>query len=217
MYITVTWFFSIAQQHLVGQGLLIIEAPRSHSDTPHSVGLLWTSYQPDAETSTWRHITLTRNKHPSPPQNSNPQANGIWPTRQIVRPLGSTKCRNLRDTSCKNKYLLLFILIVTLHIFLTSRFFGDFIPDLQVCTGLSAALLRNNKIISLAHYSIHWNYGNPKSLQQNVPTGPNHFTNDAQAISLCYFSSPLFFWVWDYFVSCLTSNHYTRRPFWMED
>ena len=24
---------------------------RSHSDTPHSVGLLWTSDQPDAETS----------------------------------------------------------------------------------------------------------------------------------------------------------------------
>ena len=26
-------------------------ASRSHSDTPHSVGLLWTSDQPDAETS----------------------------------------------------------------------------------------------------------------------------------------------------------------------
>jgi hypothetical protein len=33
----------MAQQPLVGQGLLIIEASRSHSDTPHSVGLLWTS------------------------------------------------------------------------------------------------------------------------------------------------------------------------------
>jgi hypothetical protein len=32
--------FPVAQQHLVGQGLLIIEASRSHSDTPHSVGLL---------------------------------------------------------------------------------------------------------------------------------------------------------------------------------
>jgi hypothetical protein len=37
---------------LVGQGLIIIEASRSHSDTPHSVGLLWTSDQPDAQTST---------------------------------------------------------------------------------------------------------------------------------------------------------------------
>jgi hypothetical protein len=32
------FFFSMAQQPLVGQGLLIIEASRSHSDTPHSVG-----------------------------------------------------------------------------------------------------------------------------------------------------------------------------------
>ena len=41
----------MAQQPPVGQGLLIIEDSWSHSDTPHSVGLLWTSDQPDAETS----------------------------------------------------------------------------------------------------------------------------------------------------------------------
>jgi hypothetical protein len=29
-------------------------------DTPHLVGLLWTSDQPVAETSTWQHTTLTR-------------------------------------------------------------------------------------------------------------------------------------------------------------
>jgi len=40
-----------ARQPLVGQGLLIIEASRSRSDTPHSVVLLWTSDQSDAETS----------------------------------------------------------------------------------------------------------------------------------------------------------------------
>ena len=45
-------FFFMAQQPLMGQGLLIIEASLSHSDTPHSIGLLWTSDQPDAETST---------------------------------------------------------------------------------------------------------------------------------------------------------------------
>jgi len=33
----------MARQHQVDrQGLLIIEAARSHSDTPHSAGLLWT-------------------------------------------------------------------------------------------------------------------------------------------------------------------------------
>ena len=40
-----------ARRPLVGQGLLIFENSRSHSDTPHSVGLLWTSDQPDAEAS----------------------------------------------------------------------------------------------------------------------------------------------------------------------
>ena len=34
------------------QGLLIIDASRSHSDTPQSVGQLWTSDQLIAETST---------------------------------------------------------------------------------------------------------------------------------------------------------------------
>jgi len=35
--------FLVAQKALVGQGLLILETSRSHSDTPQSVGLLWTS------------------------------------------------------------------------------------------------------------------------------------------------------------------------------
>ena len=42
----------MAQESPVGQGLLINEASRSHSDTPQSVGLLWTSDQPDSETPT---------------------------------------------------------------------------------------------------------------------------------------------------------------------
>jgi hypothetical protein len=42
--------FLTAQQPLVGQGLFIVETTRSHSDTPHSVGL-WTIDQPNAETS----------------------------------------------------------------------------------------------------------------------------------------------------------------------
>ena len=45
-------FLFMAQQPLVDQGLLIVEASRSCSDTPQSVGLLWTSNQPDAEIST---------------------------------------------------------------------------------------------------------------------------------------------------------------------
>ena len=60
------FFLTMAQQPLLGQGLLIIEDPWSHSDTPHSVGLVWTSDQPKAETSTWRHTTITRDRLPCP-------------------------------------------------------------------------------------------------------------------------------------------------------
>ena len=42
-------FCSVVQQPLTGQDLPITEALRSHSDTPHSIGLLWTSDQPDTE------------------------------------------------------------------------------------------------------------------------------------------------------------------------
>jgi hypothetical protein len=43
----------LAHQPLVGQGFPIIEAyDYTQSDTPHSASLLWTSDQPDAETST---------------------------------------------------------------------------------------------------------------------------------------------------------------------
>jgi hypothetical protein len=55
-----------ARKPLVGQGLLIVEASRSHLNTPHSIGLLWTSDQPDGKTSTWQHTTFTRDRHPCP-------------------------------------------------------------------------------------------------------------------------------------------------------
>ena len=32
----------------------------TNTNTPHSVGLLWTSDHPDAETSTWQHTTVTK-------------------------------------------------------------------------------------------------------------------------------------------------------------
>jgi hypothetical protein len=46
----------------------------THLDTLHSVGLLWTSDQPDAETSTWQHTTLKRDRHPCSRRDSNPQS-----------------------------------------------------------------------------------------------------------------------------------------------
>jgi len=52
-------FFSITQQPIVAQDLLIIEALQSHSDKQYSVGFLWMIDQPDAETSTIKHTTFT--------------------------------------------------------------------------------------------------------------------------------------------------------------
>jgi len=66
-YISLPWHNSPS----VGQGLLTVEDSRSHSDTPQSVGLRWTSDQPDAETFTWEQATLTGNKHSCPRRNSN--------------------------------------------------------------------------------------------------------------------------------------------------
>jgi hypothetical protein len=50
-------FFIMAPQPIVRQGLLIVDVPRSHSDTSHSdtshsVGLLWTNDEPVEDTST---------------------------------------------------------------------------------------------------------------------------------------------------------------------
>ena len=44
-----------------GPGSLIIELSQSHSDTPHSIGQLWMSDQPDAEITT-ANTTLTRQR-----------------------------------------------------------------------------------------------------------------------------------------------------------
>jgi len=56
---------------------LIMEASPSHSDTPHSVAPLWTSDQPVAETSTWQHTTLKRDRHECPRRYSNPQSQPV--------------------------------------------------------------------------------------------------------------------------------------------
>jgi hypothetical protein len=49
---------------VAGFSLLILEVFDHIHDTPHSVGLLWTSDQSVAETSTWQHTTLTTDRHP---------------------------------------------------------------------------------------------------------------------------------------------------------
>jgi hypothetical protein len=77
-----------AQQPLVGQGLLIIEAFRSHSDASHLVRRPWTRDRAVAETSTWQHTTLTRDRHPCPRRDSNPQTEKQAATEPHFRPCG---------------------------------------------------------------------------------------------------------------------------------
>jgi hypothetical protein len=63
-------------------------------DTPHLAGIIWTSDQPHADTSTCQHTILTRDKHPRPRWDLNPQsqqANGRSPTPEMARPLGSAQ------------------------------------------------------------------------------------------------------------------------------
>ena len=67
-------FFYHDATALVGQGFLIVQDLRSHSDTPHSVGWLWTSDQPLC-----RELCLTTHNTPKrqasiPPTWSNPQS-----------------------------------------------------------------------------------------------------------------------------------------------
>jgi hypothetical protein len=79
----------------VGESPLIIEASQSHSLRHTSLGRApLTSDQPDAETSTWQHTTFTRERHPCPRRDSNPQyqqANGRRPTPYLsqlfIRPI----------------------------------------------------------------------------------------------------------------------------------
>jgi len=72
--LTLIYLSTIARQPPVGWGLFFVEDSRSHSDTPHSAILPWTSDQSDTETSTWQHTTLTGDKHSCPRRDSNPQS-----------------------------------------------------------------------------------------------------------------------------------------------
>ena len=96
----------------VGQGLLIIEASRSHSDTPHSVGLLWTSDQPDAEPSSGQHST--RDRHPCTRQDSNPQSQQASGLRdRIVRYIPTYKQIGAQGRSCSISYFRLKTVLIS--------------------------------------------------------------------------------------------------------
>jgi len=75
----------MAQQPLLGQGHHIIEASQSHSDTPHSVRLLWTSDQPDAQTSTCQHSQETDIHVPNGIRTRNPSKRAAADPRRRLK------------------------------------------------------------------------------------------------------------------------------------
>ena len=70
----------------LGTPLPMVEASRSHSDTPHSVGIPWTSDRPVARTSTRQHTTLTRDRRSCTRRDSNPNPNKRAADNQYCRP-----------------------------------------------------------------------------------------------------------------------------------
>ena len=84
-------FPRIAQQPPVSQGLLIVEASRSHSDTPHSLGLLWTSDHLDILT---KHNTHEGYNH-APSEPAIPASKRRQTHTLTARPLGSA-CRQTK-------------------------------------------------------------------------------------------------------------------------
>jgi hypothetical protein len=88
----------MSQQPPVGHGLLIIEASRSHSDTPHFLGRLWTSDRPIAETSTWKHTTLPcRDSNPAIPASKRPQTHTLEHAATVISNKALTFCFWLLD------------------------------------------------------------------------------------------------------------------------
>jgi hypothetical protein len=51
----------------------------------HSVGLLWTRDPPVVDISTWQHTPLTRDRHPCPRRDSNPQSHQASGLKLLLR------------------------------------------------------------------------------------------------------------------------------------
>ena len=67
MAVWISFLFFVALQPIAGQGPHVFQASRSYSDTPHSVGSLWTSDQPHADSPTSPQSHTTHNRQTSMP------------------------------------------------------------------------------------------------------------------------------------------------------
>ena len=99
---SLSFSFSHGSTALMCQGLLIVEVLRSHSDTPHSVGHLWTSDQPDAKTSIWQHLQETDIHAPGGIGTHNPSK---WTAADpSLRPRGHWNRRHHYPKGIKHKW-----------------------------------------------------------------------------------------------------------------
>ena len=95
--------------------LLIFTRFLDHTqDAPQSVGLLWTSDQFVADTSTWQHTTITTDKHPCPPTCwgflftlKNPTASNprTWVPKASTLPLDHrSRCRYMWEQGYQDRH-----------------------------------------------------------------------------------------------------------------
>jgi hypothetical protein len=102
----------MAQQPLVDQALLIIEASRSHSDTPHAIGLLCTSDRPDADNTQHSQEadinapSRIRTRNPSKWMAADPglRQRGHWDRQELLVVKGNffpSSCVNEPNLRCK--------------------------------------------------------------------------------------------------------------------
>jgi len=136
--------------HLLMCYILIL---RSHSETSHSVELLWTSDQPTADTCTWKQTALTRDIYSCPQQGLNLQSQPVSSCR--IRLRGHWDWLYI-PVPYKIIMLLLFLMIVLVVITSVSTFFPHHV---SLCCGCYFSTLTRNCYVHLsavcsAEYSI---------------------------------------------------------------
>jgi hypothetical protein len=116
MVICDQWLSLLNKQSPPPHGVTVLGGPGpshyrgfTHSDTPHSLGLLWTGDQPNAEASAWQRTTLIRDNvlggipilNPSKPAAADPclRPCGHWDRHQAILVHKSNNPENLQYSS----------------------------------------------------------------------------------------------------------------------
>jgi hypothetical protein len=96
--------FPMALQHPVGQSLFNVEASRSYSDTPQSVGILWMSDQLITETCPWQQVKHTEETDRHAYRGILNRSFRRWAATQPLHRSGGHWVRPLRVIQCSITY-----------------------------------------------------------------------------------------------------------------